>query len=91
MLHTVPIYTANVRMQRFSVTGPKKNVLKAIDSVVIKSLVVKGFNIKSIVSNNLEKFIKKAQEIQKLQKNQKYVFGGIELLQQHGKGINDLD
>lgn len=78
-------------MQRFSVTGPKKNVLKAIDSVVIKSLVVKGFNIKSIVSNNLEKFIKKAQEIQKLQKNQKYVFGGIELLQQHGKGINDLD
>lgn len=85
----VPIYSANITLNRISVTGPNKKKQKFLDKIILSNQVVKGFSLIDIKKRKNNNLAYRANKIKKLGKDQFYKVVEIELLKQHGYGVND--
>ena len=82
----VPIYLANIVLLKYSKTT---NSEKLVEEVVLERIVIKGFTKEDIVKRQQDKIFKKALLVTKLSDRQYFKFKSIELLSQHGCGVND--
>lgn len=83
----VPIYLANIILLKYSKTT---NSEKLVEEVVLERIVIKGFTKEDIINKQKDKIFKKALLITKLSDKQYFKFKSIELLSQHGCGVNDF-
>ena len=83
----VPIYLANIVLLKYSKTT---NSEKLVEEVVLERIVIKGFTKEDIINRQKNKIFKKALLITKLSDKQYFKFKSIELLSQHGCGVNDF-
>ena len=65
------------------------NSEKLVEEVVLERIVIKGFTKEDIVKRQQDKIFKKALLVTKLSDRQYFKFKSIELLSQHGCGVND--
>lgn len=79
--HTVPIYLINVLVSVY-----EKNVF--LYSTIVEKVLMKGFGKKDILENKMPLILKRTTDERKFNKAHTIKIKDIQLLSQHGFGIN---
>lgn len=85
MKHNVPIYLADVTVQKIKKTFSENNVL---EEKTLKKIIVKGFNFEDIIKRKKLSFIKDAFP-KGLNEREDIIIKKINLLSQHGFGVDE--
>ena len=84
--HLIPIYLTNIVLFKYKSIGASP---KLIEEVLLEKILVKGFSKDDISVRSKDYIFKKALLVTKLSSDCYFEIKSIELLSQHGCGVND--